>query len=831
MDQASATRSKKKATLRLQMQALLLLSFVLMLLLLSFGDSKDAQVASVSHDSDRNDLATLNDLRAQQIQADHTDEIDDSKMENGSDSSVSDLNSQLSTSQLTTSQSDARLDSSSQRGPSQRRGMESRFADSSNEQADEAAEAQISEEDEGASTGSERAIDFSLSSESSEGSKDTLINVGSDLPVRQIRDSLLLEHEEGLSKAWGRSLGERVTQSALPLSALGKLIRGDNDDGYSIAEGSTVGAEENPLTLSDDPIPTVETSQSIGITLKRVGFVLPQSRVVSVEPSDPGRLLDSTNGEQGLEGGLASGSNSNLYEPIVQPPAGGVSQAAGFANRRPSAEIAMTQLQSPVPGTAGPLAPSPPLGPGNGPAINFPSAPNQPAAPNQVAPNQAGPSSPAATGGSSGVMAPAPNSSNSNATSGNTAGGSNPQASTGSASSGSTPPEESESQTESNEASEEESAEEPTENAMDPDSSEKHMISELVGSGYGWFGSVFDSGFYFANEFTFLAPKTVGTVRVGVTDMLEETTISEDTDASLGFGNRLTLGVRGSNAGLQCQYWTFATDHVVSESWQQSRPIPRFITSSAAALETVDLEITQQHTLFGCQLESSFGGRYAEYDGQESAGVVDELHDSLELSGLARATRHLRGAGPTLGLSGRKNLRIGFGKNAGELLPEMDCESCGLETCCGDCGSWRTAHPCFPWNVYWNGRIAWLWADESAGTVTEATVNYDGGDGGASTARSRDKSVIFDDSDSSIFTLGFQVGLEYTRPLFTRSQLMARVGYEYQHWDLGKNVAEAQSFAFLTDNTNFGGRVDALASSNRNYLKLSGFTLLIGLNY
>ena len=59
-----------------------------------------------------------------------------------------------------------------------------------------------------------------------------------------------------------------------------------------------------------------------------------------------------------------------------------------------------------------------------------------------------------------------------------------------------------------------------------------------MGSGYGWFGSVFDSGFYF-NEFTFLAPKTVGTVRVGVTDMLEETTISEDTDASLGFGNRL----------------------------------------------------------------------------------------------------------------------------------------------------------------------------------------------------------------------------------------------------------------------------------------------------
>ena len=179
MDQASATRSKKKATLRLQMQALLLLSFVLVLLLLSFGDSKDTQVASVSHDSDRNDLAMLDDLRDQKIQADHIGGMADLRMKDGSDSSVSDLNSQLSN-----SQSDARLDSPSERESSHRRGIEGRFADSSDAQADGAAEAQISEDDGSASTGSERAVDFSLSSEASGGSKDTLINVGSDLPVR-----------------------------------------------------------------------------------------------------------------------------------------------------------------------------------------------------------------------------------------------------------------------------------------------------------------------------------------------------------------------------------------------------------------------------------------------------------------------------------------------------------------------------------------------------------------------------------------------------------------------------------------------------------------------
>ena len=125
--------------------------------------------------------------------------------------------------------------------------------------------------------------------------------MGSDLPVRQIRDSLLLGREEGLSKAWGRSLGERVTQSALPLSALGKLIRGDNDDGYSIAEGSTDGVEENPLTLSDDPIPTVESSQSIGITLKRVGFVLPQSESSLLSPVTRVAYLIQPTANRGLK--------------------------------------------------------------------------------------------------------------------------------------------------------------------------------------------------------------------------------------------------------------------------------------------------------------------------------------------------------------------------------------------------------------------------------------------------------------------------------------------------------------------------------------------------
>lgn len=653
-----------------------------------------------------------------------------------------------------------------------------------------------------------------------------------------------------LSHWWGQSVGQRVAQSRLPLISVGDfMVQGSESDfdanqpeslhGLPKVErskfeplsgdGKTSMLYEDVDVLVDD-FATIRaegnTQQSIFLvsgSLQEIGF----TNLISTEPfngssdsetiSDHSTMQESKGsflGNKDLSGGLAgeasvvsayagdrSGIEEGIYEPIVQSPYLQADSQQVDNGARPSSKIAMTQLQSPVPGTSGPLLPAAPIGPGAGPAVNFPQSPEVPT-----------PNNSTATSDNSTSTEQKPDSSAAQDQDSQEA---NTDASN-------------EGQQEQEQADGDESTQE---ELADDEDSDKHMISELVGSGYGWFGTVFDSGFYFANEFTFLKAKTVGTVKVGVTDMLEETTVSENTDTGLGFGNRLTLGVRGRNAGLKCQYWTFASDHVVSESWHDYRPVPRFITASSSMLETVDLEITQQHVLFGCQLESSFGGRYAEYDGQDSASLVDQLHDSLELTGLARATRHLRGAGPTLGIAGRKNLRINFGTNVGDLLPSMDCDGCGLETCTGDCESWRTAHPCFPWNLYWNGRIAWLWAEESSGTVTEATVNYDGGDGGASTARSRDKALIFDDRDSSIFTLGFQVGLEYTRPVFTRSQLLARVGFEYQHWDLGKNVAEAQSFAFLSDNTNFGGRVDALASSNRNYLKLSGFTFLVGLNY
>ncbi len=361
---------------------------------------------------------------------------------------------------------------------------------------------------------------------------------------------------------------------------------------------------------------------------------------------------------------------------------------------------------------------------------------------------------------------------------------------------------------------------------------EEHMISELVGGCYGCFSRVLDSGLYASNEFTFLSTSSIGDVRIGVTDMLSSTTTSESTKSGIGFGNRTTVGIRGAFAGLRATYWTFGANEEVTDYGAENQAMPKFVSASGVDAETVDLEITQPFCIFGCRFESSVGARYANYQANDTLVLVDQMHNSLELTGIAKSSREINGAGPTLALAGRKNLRIGFGgQPGGEFLPEFECAECGSSSCLGECNTWRSCHGCFPWNIYWNGRISWLWADESGAALTEASVFQHDGNANIASARSRDKAVITDDSDSSIYTLSFQIGLEYCRPIFCRSQCVIRAGFEYQHWDLGKNVAESQSFAFLTDNSNFGGRVDSIAQSSKNYVDLAGFTLMLGLNY
>ncbi|MGB1926450.1 MAG: hypothetical protein ACPHL6_07960, partial [Rubripirellula sp.] len=399
--------------------------------------------------------------------------------------------------------------------------------------------------------------------------------------IRQVNQPRMTAKLADLPKWWGRSVGQRVTQSTLPLGSLGERIalEAPNASTFNDAGYEDSFPESNILSLLDEKVSSLEddeffnqpfdtsvlsggatnnpTGWLVSSRLRRMGFTTPDAAAsLSTRQSPEQRfgvngagdsLADSTSDFQGLTRdaketietnpyvGDLSKSDQDLYEPIVQSPYLQSGTTGENLGDQPSSKIAMTQLQSPVPGTSGPLLPAAPIGPGAGPAVNFPRSSEK-----TITDSPEAAASPSETAG--GDTAP---------------GGSSPSTSESSESDTSSEEDEAQDQPESNDEA----------NASEPadEDSEKHMISELVGTGYGWFGRVFDSGFYFANEFTFLSPKTVGNVKVGVTDMLDETTVSESSDTGMGFGNRFTLGVRGRNAGLRCQYWTFASDHVVSE--------------------------------------------------------------------------------------------------------------------------------------------------------------------------------------------------------------------------------------------------------------------------
>lgn len=368
--------------------------------------------------------------------------------------------------------------------------------------------------------------------------------------------------------------------------------------------------------------------------------------------------------------------------------------------------------------------------------------------------------------------------------------------------------------------------------APSPTPSDKNMISELVGSGYGLFSRVHDGGVYFGSEFTLLRPKHIGDARTTLTDLINDDSYNTSADIGFGTGGRYTLGVRGSEVGLRAQYWNFEADLVDIGGGTWNNPSLRHTTSSRVQMESIDVEITQRHCLLGCELESSFGGRYVDYEGMTSAIFNDELHDSLEFTGMARAMRALTGAGPTLAIAGRKNIPFCFGGSTVEsMLPVLDCVECNSADCTGLCSTWRTAQPHFPLSVYWNGRISWLWADQISSAMTEATVMHQVDGASVATARARDYAYLFDDSNKSLYTFTLQLGVEYTKPIFCRSQLTLRCGIEYQHWDLGKHLAQSQSFAFLTDESTFGGRVDTYAASRNEAIILTGFTFMAGINY
>lgn len=390
------------------------------------------------------------------------------------------------------------------------------------------------------------------------------------------------------------------------------------------------------------------------------------------------------------------------------------------------------------------------------------------------------------------------------------------------------------------------SASETDASGEDSSDDEKKMLGHLAGQFGYCFRSALSCGFYFGNEFTFLGVESPGYTRVKLTDSVKDSVDQFTGDEAFGFGNRITLGLRAKNIGFRAIYWAFAADNSSHDALNDIDRTPDFSTSSTARLETFDFDLTQNYCIMGCNLTSSCGFRFAEFQGSELTHLAGEISDLLQATASTLSHKSMRGFGPSFSMELRKTIPWCLGSPAympqGHFDPgcsgcfgccASDCNSYGACGGCGGCDSCGLGSPCFPWRVYFNTRISLLWADTYSESITDSVIATGPGVVTQGIARSRDYASLSEEEKATLLSTQIQLGLEYQQPVFCNSALFKmRFGLEFQMWNLGESATMSESFAFLTDpNDSFDGRVDALSRSDNEYLDLFGFTFLIGLNY
>ncbi|MGB0599960.1 MAG: hypothetical protein ACPGLY_25010 [Rubripirellula sp.] len=392
----------------------------------------------------------------------------------------------------------------------------------------------------------------------------------------------------------------------------------------------------------------------------------------------------------------------------------------------------------------------------------------------------------------------------------------------------------------------EETAEKTDATGDDKPDDDKKMLGHLAGKFGYCFRSALSCGFYFGNEFTFLGVESPGYTRVSLTDSVNDRVDQFTGDDAFGFGNRLTLGLRAKNIGFRAIYWAFAAENSSHDALNDIDRAPDFSTSSTARLETFDFDLTQNYCIMGCNLTSSCGFRFAEFQGSELTHLAGGISDLLQATASTLSHKSMRGLGPSFSMELRKTIPWCLGSPAymprGQFDPGCagcfgccgsDCNSYGACGGCGGCDSCGLGSPCFPWRVYFNTRISLLWADTYSESITDSVMATGPGVVTQGIARSRDFASLSEEEKATLLSTQLQVGLEYQQPVFCNSALFKmRFGLEFQTWNLGESASMSESFAFLTDpNGSFDGRVDTLSRSDNEYIDLFGFTFLLGLNY
>lgn len=323
------------------------------------------------------------------------------------------------------------------------------------------------------------------------------------------------------------------------------------------------------------------------------------------------------------------------------------------------------------------------------------------------------------------------------------------------------------------------------------------------------------AGLFVGYETTYLTVVGDSSQTVTLSDLLLDTSVSQETDVGLGLGFRTWAGLRSGNSGFRVAYWGFEEGYSSPSDAIGPLGDTLFATGYNLQAKTVDAELFQQFCLPGAypgsrdsSLYTSLGVRYAELErsshtlGRGTVGDVD-------LAGEAHGATMLEGWGLTASIGGSHALRWHWlhARHApGYFAPE---------------GYAPIVHP---WSFVWGVRGAVLQADTNVSALTEArAISF----AGPSFTQLSD----FDaDSWEGTVAMGhLQLGLEHRRHLrWCPSVLTVAAGFEGQVWETGDATARSQSAANLFPPNE---RVVATAEANDGNLGLIGGFFRAGLSY
>ena len=310
-----------------------------------------------------------------------------------------------------------------------------------------------------------------------------------------------------------------------------------------------------------------------------------------------------------------------------------------------------------------------------------------------------------------------------------------------------------------------------------------------------------DRGLYFATEFTFLSSSQIAKSQVEVADLLSDEDQLIQSKGAFGYGQRAILGLQGSVFGFEAVFCDYGSRGFESGSWKPPYIFEQYTIGQSVDLSTLDLEITQKFCVAGVNWSTALGLRKMEYVGHSSAFSLATYHDQkVEVSSSALAKNRLDGIGPTFAIRGRK----------------------AISRFC-DAGNYGTG-------LFWDTRLSWLWSDSSSSAITEASAvspTYDS----PTVARSLDYAYTISNDPELRMNFGLQYGAECWRAVGRRSRLVTRAAFEYQYFEQSDDYSMASSFAFLTNDFDFGAATGAIAENSGKDLNMFGFTLMIGINY